>query len=76
MPKAWAPPAGMAALETLTLFNNADLTGCLPPALAGPGPAGAGYFQASSGQLTKDVKSAAAGTKISGVCTARRLAAP
>ena len=65
VPASWA---GLRALRTLTLFDNPDLSGCLPAALAAAGPSGRGFFQARSGELTRSAKDAAAGTKISGFC--------
>jgi len=64
-PKQWA---SLASLETLTIFDNPDLSGCLPAAFAGAGPSGKGFFQGPSGQLTQSGKEAAKGTKISGFC--------
>jgi hypothetical protein len=60
----------MAALETLTLFGNAGLSGCLPAPLAAEGPSGAGLLQSPTGQRTRDAKQGAAGTQVTGFCTA------
>ena len=70
VPKDWAPPSKphMAKLETLTLFGNAELSGCLPASLGAKGPSSKGFFQAPSGELTASAKQAAAGTKITGFC--------
>lgn len=72
VPKQWAGPAEprMAALETLTLFGNAGLSGCLPAPLAAEGPSGAGLLQSPTGQRTRDAKQGAAGTQVTGFCTA------
>ncbi|KAI8463265.1 MAG: hypothetical protein J3K34DRAFT_444495 [Monoraphidium minutum] len=72
VPKAWAPPGDphMSSLETLTLFGNAELSGCLPNPLGAKGAQarGGGLFQGPGGQKTGDAKKAAAGTKITGWC--------
>lgn len=70
VPAAWAPPStpNMVSLKTLTIFNNPELSGCLPKALAGKGPSGWGFFQGPSGQLTKNATTAATGTKIKRYC--------
>jgi hypothetical protein len=56
VPRAWA---SMPALATLTVFDNPDLSGCLP---------GGRTYQTPSGQQTGNAKDAAAGTKIGGAC--------
>jgi hypothetical protein len=70
VPKEWAAPSKpyMASLETLTVFGNAGLTGCLPASFGGKGPSNKGFFQGPAGQKTTDAKAAAAGTKITGLC--------
>jgi hypothetical protein len=59
VPKAWA---GLPALRTLSLYDNPDLSGCLPAGIAG------GTLQAPGGRVTPNAKEAAAGTKISAFC--------
>lgn len=65
VPPAWAPPGGMKALGTLTVFNNPDLSGCLPAGLAKRSQP---VFQGLSGKRTGDVAVAARGTKVTGFC--------
>ncbi len=70
VPKAWAPPSrpSMAQLETLSLYRNKDLDGCLPASLANEGAAAA-VLQAVSGRPTRDTKQAGQDTKITGFCS-------
>lgn len=58
VPPSWG---GLKALETIALFDNAGLTGCLPPALRGKA-------QAPTGAKAADARLVARGTKITAFC--------
>eukprot|EP00775_Hariotina_reticulata_P003037 gene3037-3318_t len=65
VPQAWA---GLKALKTLTLFNNQNVSGCVPEIWRGKGRSGKGYFQSPQGFLSDDIKVATIGTSIQGYC--------